>query len=167
MLKDYKGPVLTDHFSGYNRLKNETKFKVVYCWAHARRNFYDLRENHIDDCLEIVTLIDQLLDVERKGGSFEALTEIGREESVPLSEKIKKWLEEKSRKYLLSDDDMSKAILYLLKAWTEFTLFLSDIRIPMTNNHAERSLRHGVLGRKILTDRDLLMEPMSSPTITR
>ena len=42
---------------------------------------------------------------------------------------------------------MGTAIRYLLRNWKEFTVFLEDIRVPLTNNHAERSLRHGVLGR--------------------
>jgi len=43
---------------------------------------------------------------------------------------------------------MAKAIRYLLGHWKEFTVFLDDIRVPLSNNHAERSLRHTVLGRK-------------------
>ena len=37
---------------------------------------------------------------------------------------------------------------YALSAWKEFTAFLTDTRLPLSNNAAERALRHAVLGRK-------------------
>lgn len=41
-----------------------------------------------------------------------------------------------------------KAIEYLTKRWDGFTLFLGDTRIPLSNNEAERTIRHAVVGRK-------------------
>jgi transposase len=41
-----------------------------------------------------------------------------------------------------------KAILYLQKRWNGFTKFLTDTRIPLSNNEAERTIRHAVMGRK-------------------
>lgn len=37
----------------------------------------------------------------------------------------------------------------MLKRWDELTLFLDDPLIPIDNNHAERSLRKLVTGRKV------------------
>jgi transposase len=37
---------------------------------------------------------------------------------------------------------------YMLKRWTAFTRFLSDGRICLTNNAAERALRGIAIGRK-------------------
>lgn len=148
MLEGFSGPVLTDEFSGYNRLKRETKCVLCHCWAHARRNFYEIRENHFDDCREIILMIDELFDVEREGRTFEKLKVLREEKSRAIIDRIKKWLEENNAKYLLDEDEMGKAIRYLLGHWKEFTVFLDDIRVPLSNNHAERSLRHSVLGRK-------------------
>ena len=149
MLKGYTGPVLTDDFSGYDRLKKETKCVLCHCWAHARRNFYEILDNHPDDCREILLLIDDLFAVEREAkGSWDRLKELRAEKSGPLIEKIRAWCEAKNLKYLLSEDEMGKSIRYLMKNWNEFTVFLKDIRVPLSNNHAERSLRHSVLGRK-------------------
>lgn len=41
-----------------------------------------------------------------------------------------------------------KAILYLEKRWPGFEMFLKDTRIPLSNNEAERTIRHAVVGRK-------------------
>jgi transposase len=148
MLKGYSGPVLTDDFKGYDRLKTETKCVLCHCWAHARRSFYEILGNYEQDCREILEMIDKLHEYEREARTFEALKVIREEKSRPMIAKIKTWLDEKSGKYLLSDNEMSRAIHYLRNNWAEFTVFLDDIRVPLTNNHAERSLRHSVLGRK-------------------
>ncbi len=148
MLKGYEGPVLTDDFSGYDRLKRETRCKMCQCWAHARRNFYEIADNHSDDCREIIVLIDELFEIERKAKTFDELKVLREEESRPVVELIRRWLEEKNAKYLLGDDEMGRAIRYLLNSWKEFTAFLDDVQVPLSNNHAERSLRHSVLGRK-------------------
>jgi len=44
--------------------------------------------------------------------------------------------------------DVAKAIDYMLKRWEAFTRFLSDGRICLSNNAAERALRGIALGRK-------------------
>jgi hypothetical protein len=37
----------------------------------------------------------------------------------------------------------------MLKRWAGLTVFLSNPRVPLDNNHAERSLRKLVTGRKV------------------
>ena len=44
--------------------------------------------------------------------------------------------------------DLAKAIQYILKRQSAFTLFLDDGRVCMSNNAAERGLRGVALGRK-------------------
>jgi transposase len=148
MLKDYRGPVVADDFKGYDRLKRETQCTLCHCWAHARRNFYEIHENHYDDCREIILLIDELFDIEHEARTFDQLKVLREERSRMVIDLIRRWLDEKNAKYLLAEDEMSKAIRYLLNSWKEFTVFLDDVRVPLSNNHAERSLRHSVLGRK-------------------
>lgn len=147
MLDDYSGPVLTDDFSGYDRLKRKSKCVLCHCWAHARRNFYEIRENHTEDCVAILKLLDDLFAIERRAKTWDQLRELREAESRPLIAKIKAWLDEKNAKYLLKDSEMGRSIRYILNSWKEFTVFLDDIRVPLSNNHAERSLRHSVLGR--------------------
>jgi transposase len=149
MLKGYSGPVMSDAYSGYNRVRNQTSCPHGLCWAHGRRNFYEIRANHPDDCTEILRMIDELFDVEREAGfSFEKLKILRKEKSREIVDRIKKWLEKKQLKYLMKNDEMGRSIRYFLNHWKEFTLFLDDIRVPLSNNHAERTLRHSVLGRK-------------------
>ena len=41
-LRGYTGPVVTDGFESYNSVLDEAKIPHAYCWAHARREFFDL-----------------------------------------------------------------------------------------------------------------------------
>ena len=50
--------------------------------------------------------------------------------------------------HTLSSDYLAKAIGYTMKLWPGLTKFLEDPHIPLTNNQAERDLRHAVMGRK-------------------
>jgi len=48
----------------------------------------------------------------------------------------------------LPRSDFGKAVRYMLERWEGLTRFVSDPRIPLDNNAAERALRGPVLGRK-------------------
>jgi hypothetical protein len=52
------------------------------------------------------------------------------------------------RLVLYCKDTFRKAIKYSLKRWKELTLFLKHPEVPLTNNEAERTIRHAVMGRK-------------------
>ena len=48
----------------------------------------------------------------------------------------------------MRDNDIAKAMDYMLKRWPAFVRFLDDGRICLSNNAAERALRGIALGRK-------------------
>jgi len=134
---------------GYSQseLKESRKIKVSYCWAHVRRKFHDIQSNYPKESREILELIDQLFAIERKANDWEGLKRLRQEESHPLIDIIYKWLIEKKTMHL-PGSGFTKAIKYAMKLWNGLTLFLDDIRVPLSNNDVERAIRHGVMGRK-------------------
>lgn len=48
----------------------------------------------------------------------------------------------------LPESSLAKAATYALKLWNGLKLFLKEVNIPLSNNDAERALRHAVMGRK-------------------
>jgi len=146
-LKDYRGSVLTDGYVGYNRLGKTPGIVLAYCWAHVRRKFFDAQENFPDQCKEILDLIDELFSIERRPKDFSGLTRLRETESAPLVKKIEMWLFENHRK-CRTDDGLKKAIEYAQKYWSGLVKFLKDVKIPLSNNEAERTIRHAVMGRK-------------------
>lgn len=68
-LKEYKGYLITDCYSGYNDIPNVMN---SYCWAHARRKFIEIldelsleqKKNSISQ--KIVNEIDSLFYLEKE-----------------------------------------------------------------------------------------------------
>lgn len=141
----YSGAVLTDAYSGYNAL-DETEIKQGFCWAHARRQFLPL-EDHDPSVKPILDDIDKIFAVERRANTFEELKLLRECESKKIANDLRDKL---FAEYPNSrgGSQKRKAIEYLTKRWDGFTLFLNDIRLPLSNNEAERTIRHAVVGRK-------------------
>jgi transposase len=67
--------------------------------------------------------------------------------SAPLVDDLIDWMR-RERAKLSRHNDVAKAMDYMLKRIAAFTRFLSDGRICLSNNAAERALRGIALGRK-------------------
>ena len=154
LLGSYMGPILTDAYAGYisqvKRLEKEEKIKritLAFCWSHARRKFIEIEQNYPKICKEVLDLIGDLFALEHEVRSYEELVKIRTERSEPVIKKIRSCL----LKYKLESrkgSGLEKAINYALKHWEGLTHFVKDERIPLTNNDAERAIRHSVMGRK-------------------
>ncbi len=145
-LLGYDGPVVTDGYKSYDAVLDEAKIPHAYCWAHARREFLPL-EDHDPTVKPILDVIDKIFAVEREAKDFEHLKMLRHEKSKRLTDELKLLL---LQEYAKSREGSQKrnAILYLDKRWDGFTKFLKDHRIPLSNNEAERTIRHAVMGRK-------------------
>ena len=98
--------------------------------------------------MEAVRRIDAIFDAERPlNGQTEEHRLNQRVQTVaPLVTELESWMREHRAK-LSKHNDLAKAIDYMLTRWQAFTRFLSDGRICMTNNAAERALRAVAVGR--------------------
>jgi transposase len=143
---DFEGLVLSDGYRGYSYLKDSEKIKLAHCWVHARRNFFNIKDTS-PQSHEILDLIDQLFHLEHKARNWDELRRIRNEESRPLVAKILEWLNDKS-KIAVPETKFYGAIKYCHDYWKGLTLFLTDARIPLSNNDVERAIRHAVMGRK-------------------
>lgn len=144
-LGSYSGPALTDGFSGYNVLA-ELGIAQAYCWAHVRREFLPL-EAHDPTVKPILDLIDKLFAVEREAKSFDELLSLREEKSRPVLTELQNLLMSEHPRSR-SGSQKRKAIEYTTKRWEGLTLFVHDRRLPLSNNEAERTIRHAVMGRK-------------------
>ena len=166
-LTGWTGILQADAYAGYNDLyRGDRKPGPVLpalCWSHARRKFFELADiagnirkgkeaNEISPiAFEAVKRIDALFEIERdlNGQNPAARLEARKVRSGPLVEDLERWL--RTERALLSKHaKVAKAIDYLLSSdhWPGFTRFLSDGRVCLSNNCAERSLRGVALGRK-------------------
>ena len=167
-LANYVGIFQADAYSGYNKLYEPDRkpgpILEAACWVHGRRPFFimaDVAENARRKAqgkapapisplaLEAVRRIDGLFEIERSinGQSAEQRRAVRQELSAPLVADLENWMREQRAK-LSRDNDVAKAMQYMLKRWPAFIRFLNDGRICLSNNAAERALRGIALGRK-------------------
>ena len=136
--ENFNGLVVTDDYVAYRKLK-----KHQLCWAHLIRKFRDLagskeiedkqrkhcKEEYAKLCL-IYEDIKQDRDLQRHEEFTNRLAALG---VVNQKDQIK----------------MIRVKTTLKKNISKYLICLTDPKIPLTNNQAERSLRHLVLKRKI------------------
>ena len=167
-LAGYAGILQADAYGGYGKLYAAGRSPGVIleagCWSHARRKFFVLAdvEGAIRRktrgkkpaaisplCIEAVQRIDKLFDIERdiNGCSADQRRTVRQECSAPIVAHLQTWMREQRAK-LSGNNDVAKAMDYMLKRWAVFARFLDDGRICLTNNAAERGLRGIALGRK-------------------
>jgi transposase len=166
-LAEWHGILQADAYGGYNDLYRPDRapgpVTSALCWSHARRKFFELADiagnvrkgrpaHEISPvALEAVKRIDALFDIERgiNGLSADARLEARQRLARPLVEVLRDWLLA-VRARMSKHAPVAKAINYMFEKgrWTDFTRFLDDGRICLTNNSAERALRGVALGRK-------------------
>jgi transposase len=164
-LKAFSGILQADAYNGYNELydpsRTEGPITSALCWAHARRQFFELADIAANArrgknagaispiALEAVRRIDVLFEIERgiNGVAAAERMRIRKEQSAPLLQALEAWLREQ-RGRLSRSASVAEPIDYMLKRWDRFARFIDDGRICLTNNAAERALRGFALGRK-------------------
>ena len=164
-LASYNGILQADAYAGYNALfkpeRTQGAMTRALCWAHARRHFFELADiatqakrrkgavNISPMALEAVQRIDRIFEVERgiNGTSADSRRDARTHLAAPLVAELETWIQG-NRAKLSRHDPVAKAMDYMLKDWGAFTAFLTEGRICLTNNAAERALRGIALGRK-------------------
>jgi transposase len=154
VLAGYRGIAVVDGFAVYEVLARDGPgFTLAHCWAHAKRKFGDIADQWPVASAEIAALIGELYAIERRvPGSFPGDAEtqdlrwqLRQAHSRLVLDRIWHWA---TVQVGLPRSDFGKAVRYMLERWDGLTRFLTDPRIPLDNNAAERALRGPVVGRK-------------------
>ncbi len=153
-LAGYAGILQADAYAGYNELyapgRKPGPILEAACWAHGRRKLFKLAEvARAPLAVEAVRRIDLIFDAERALGGLPAEQRLAvrQQDIAPLVAALGAWMRE-TRAKLSRHNDLARAMDYMLTRWEAFSRFLSDGRICLTNNAAERALRGIALGRK-------------------
>jgi hypothetical protein len=163
-LQRWSGILQADAYTGFGQLYDAARspgpILEAACWAHARRKFFVLADvasqKHRKTpiivaplALEAVRQIDPLFAIERaiNGKSANERLAARRAHSAPLVAELEAWMRSERAK-LSRGNDTAKAMDYMLKRWASFSRFLTDGRICLSNNAAERAMRSPAIGRK-------------------
>jgi transposase len=149
-LKNFKGALQADAYSGFHHLYGDGTIYEVACWAHTRRKFHDIHAVHASPITtEAIARIGALYDIEReiRGKPPNERREIRQARARPLVEDLHHWFN-RTLAGVSRKSDTAAAIRYALSCWRALTRYLDDGQIEMDNSAAERALRTVALGRK-------------------
>jgi transposase len=120
------------------------------CWAHLRRDFHDFwASNKSEIAREALDRIGKLYDIERSiNGQTADVRHAARQTlSQPKIAAFFAWSEQQLLR-IPGKNDLAKAFRYGLSRQDAFSVFLTDGRVAIDNNPAERALRPIGIGRK-------------------
>jgi transposase len=153
-LASYTGILQADAYGGYDALYERGRkpgpIVEAACWSHARRPFYkEARLSGAPLAREAVTRMDAIFAAEREiwGRSADERLAWRQVHVAPLVADLELWLRQQYAR-VSRKGDLAKAINYMLSRWDSFARFVSDGRICMTNNAAERRVRTVAVGRR-------------------
>ena len=135
-LNGFRGLLQVDGYAGFARLvtsATEGAPRLAFCWAHARRKFYDI---HVATksplAQEALTQIAALyaIEAEIRGQPAEQRQFVRQQRSRPLVEAMHGWLHRQLDR-LSGRSALAQAIRYALNHWKGLILFLDDGRLEL------------------------------------
>ena len=149
-LKDFKGALQADAYSGFHHLYGDGAIYEVACWAHTRRKFHDIHVVHASPTTtEALARIGALYGIEEqiRGKPAELRCSIRQGRARPLLDELRNWME-KILRSLSTKSETAGAIRYALSHWRALTRYVDDGLLEIDNSAAERALRAVAIGRK-------------------
>ncbi|WP_443069444.1 IS66 family transposase [Sulfitobacter sp. M22] len=154
-LADARGILQADGYKGYAKLYlpdtgGVPRLREAACWAHLRRDFHDFwTSTKSEIAREALDRIGKLYDIERdiNGKAADARYAARQKLSQPKVTAFFVWSEQQLLG-IPGKSDLAKAFRYGLSRRDAFSLFLTDGRVAIDNNPAERALRPIGVGRK-------------------
>lgn len=150
-LRTFRGYLHADAYAGYDAifLGSGSQIVEVACWAHARRKFFDARENYPREAHQVLEWIGQLYDIEDRARSLSVTDrrELRRAEAEPVLDKLEVYFAQLAAT-VLPKSALAKAVNYARNQWAALRCYTTDGRLTIDNNTSERTLRHQAIGRK-------------------
>jgi transposase len=150
-LKDFKGTLQVDGYTGYNEVLSKQRVVWAACMAHVRRNFEDALKSSREEATYALEAMKQWFAVEAEskdaGLDYDQRLAVRKDKIGPSMEQFHIWLKEQVLA-VLPKSPLGKAVAYALNQWKGFEPFLNDGRIELSNNWVENKIRPVALGRK-------------------
>jgi hypothetical protein len=126
---------------------------LANCLAHGRRQVGDVAEQFPEAARRV---IEDLAEVYKHDAqcrqqqlSPEQRLSVHQAHSKPILDDLHHWMTEQFEQRLVEPNSgLGKALRYLLKHWSELTLFLRVSGAPLDNNVCEQVLKRAILHRK-------------------
>ena len=142
-----------DGYAGFTSLveaRKDASIKLAFCWAHARRPFYEFfTSTQSPLAAEVLARIAKLYEIEAgiRGQPPDVRQGVRQLRSRPLVEDLHLWLQDHVSR-VPGWSDLAKAMRYALRHWEGLILYLDDGRLEMDTNVVERAIRPVTITRK-------------------
>jgi transposase len=152
-LAAFSGILQVDGYAGFGSLveaRKDASIRLAFCWAHARRPFYEFHTaTQSPLAAEVLARIGKLYEIEAgiRGQPPDARQAVRQLRSRPLTEALHHWLQDHVPR-LPGWSDLAKAMRYALRHWEGLILYLDDGRLEMDTNVVERAIRPATITRK-------------------
>jgi len=126
---------------------------LANCMAHGRRKFVGVADNFPAECRRVLETLREVYrnDAFAKKNEMSAAERLHlhQTESGPLMSGLETWMKSQLAEHQVEPNSgLGEAIRYMLKHWSELTLFLREPGAPLDNNLCERALKKAILHRK-------------------
>jgi len=148
-LRDYRGVLMADAYSGHHRLFADGQMTPAACMAHARRKFEEALAAGELTASQALDLFALLYRIEREIAGHTADQRLRRRQAdaIPILDRletlIKAW--EADQRH---SSGLYGAAHYTRKIFKNLRTYTTDGRIPIDNNDLERQWRQPSLNRK-------------------
>lgn len=126
---------------------------VANCLAHGRRQVADVAEQFPEAARYVIEALAEVYKHDatcrEKAYSPEQRLSLHQLHSQPIMRALLAWMAEQFDKRLVEPNSgLGKALNYLIKHWSELTLFLHRVGAPLDNNLCEQVLKRAIIHRK-------------------
>jgi hypothetical protein len=122
------------------------------CLAHGRRHVVDEIDNFPAECRHVLEALGKVFHNEatcrKQALSDDERLALHQRESGPVMAELERWMNAELDEHRIEPNSgLGGAFLYLLKRWTQLTLFLRVPGAPLDNNLCERVLKMAIRHR--------------------
>ena len=148
------GTLQCDGYTAYASFaRRKEDIQLAACWAHARRKFYEAREQDPGVVNWLLRQIGHLYRIERQlreGKTVATLREVARaHQAKPIYVRLHRLFTRlKTKRRYLPRSRMGLALDYALNLWPLLGVYLDDGRIEIDQNLVENAIRPTALGKK-------------------
>ena len=149
-LRDYRGYLQVDAYSGYDALLRGGQIVEVGCWAHCRRHFFEIARLQKTPGLAAQALawIARLYAIEAPITLLQPDQKwlVRQAQSLPVLADMHRWLVGHAGS-LLPQSPLAKAFGYALRNWVALVRYTENGVLLPDNNAMERMIRPIAVGR--------------------
>lgn len=136
-----------------SNIKGEFTSILANCLTHGRRNVVDVVEQFPQAAGHVIEVLAKVYEHDAKCRQDKLTAEqrlsFHQDHSAPIMQGLQRWMTEQfEQRQVEPNSGLGQALRYLLKHWSELTLFLRKAGAPLDNNLCERALKRAILHRK-------------------